>query len=373
MEKNKYEILRKSIPEIELVSLTSQNWYDSDHNLFPWSGTTGLYIGPKNGDVIYNVTGSTATGYYMWSGSTWTSITKSQAYDDYIIPLYLENSTYELGVMVGWDGEIEQVEQICNFTYSGLTNSYTLTVSNSVNSEKLRTIVNQNFTIDWGDGTYGTIGSIDFYQLSHTYSTGKTYEVSIYLESPWTNQKLTKSIPIPIKDTSIIDNEFGTFTGYTMTGGTFTQDYLTDVDYKTTGTTYPITYSGFTYVAFGSSRIDEKKLYGSNIYTGVTTGTTEGTTWSGYTIDEFYYRDFLDGYTMITGRTDNVEKEEVPNFCLTRNEHFLGFVDEPTIYSDIFVERGKQGVMEKNLRLSEIDNIGELEIYGNGYFNIKKQ
>jgi len=43
------------------------------------------------------------------------------------------------------------------------------------------------------------------------------------------------------------------------------------------------------------------------------------------------------------------------------------------IYSDIFVERGKQGVLEKSLRLSELDNTGELNIYGNGYFNIRKQ
>lgn len=76
---------------------------------------------------------------------------------------------------------------------------------------------------------------------------------------------------------------------------------------------------------------------------------------------------------MITGRTDNVTKEEFFEKRLTRNEHFIGFIDEPTIYSDIFVERGKQGVMEKNLRLSEINNIGEIELYGNGYFNVRKQ
>jgi hypothetical protein len=58
---------------------------------------------------------------------------------------------------------------------------------------------------------------------------------------------------------------------------------------------------------------------------------------------------------------------------ITRNEHFLGFIDSPTIFSDIFVERGKQGVMEKTFRLSEIDNIGELDVYGNGYFKIRKQ
>jgi hypothetical protein len=58
---------------------------------------------------------------------------------------------------------------------------------------------------------------------------------------------------------------------------------------------------------------------------------------------------------------------------LTRNEHFLGFIDDPTVYSDIFVERGRQGVMEVNLRLGEIDNMSELDVYGNGFFKVKKQ
>jgi hypothetical protein len=83
--------------------------------------------------------------------------------------------------------------------------------------------------------------------------------------------------------------------------------------------------------------------------------------------------DYPNGYTMITGTTVGVPKEEVFNKMITRNEHFLGFIDEPTIYSDIFIERGKQSVMEKNLRLSEINNVGELEIYQNGFFSIKKQ
>jgi hypothetical protein len=58
---------------------------------------------------------------------------------------------------------------------------------------------------------------------------------------------------------------------------------------------------------------------------------------------------------------------------LTREEHFLGFVEQPRVYSDIFVSRGKQGVMENNLRLGEIDSMGELSVYGNKYFKIKKQ
>jgi hypothetical protein len=367
MEKIKYEILQKKIQTVELVSLTSQNWYDSNRDLYPWSGTT---VGPEVNDVVYNTGGDVPIGYYKWSGTIWVLITISEVYENHNILLSLENTIDDLGVMVGFNGDIEQVEQLCNFTYSGTTGSTIISVYNSVNSDKLRTIVEQNFTIDWGDGTpTGTIGSTEFSSLSHTYVSGGTYNVSIFLMSPWTIQKLTKSITVPFDDPNIIDNEFGTFTGYTITGGTFTQDYLTDLDTNTGVTPDAM----FTYVAIGGSKIDQKKLYGTDTYVGVTTGMTEDLIWSGYTIDDFYYRDYSDGYTMITGSTVGFQKEEVPNLCLTRNEHFIGFVDEPTIYSDIFVERGKQGVMEKNLRLCEIDNVGEVELYGNGYFNVKKQ
>lgn len=37
----------------------------------------------------------------------------------YQIPVFLEASVDEMGIMVGFDGEIEQVEQFCNFTYRG--------------------------------------------------------------------------------------------------------------------------------------------------------------------------------------------------------------------------------------------------------------
>ena len=65
-------------------------------------------------------------------------------------------------------------------------------------------------------------------------------------------------------------------------------------------------------------------------------------------------------------------KEEIFDTMLTRNEHFLGFVTDMTVYSDVFVERGKQGVTEHNLRLGEIDNVGELDIYGNGFYTVRK-
>jgi hypothetical protein len=179
-------------------------------------------------------------------------------------------------------------------------------------------------------------------------------------------------------------------TGDTLSG--ITQDFINFYDsgiypdnITITGQTPTYSFTGdttFTYLGIGGSRLDEKKKYGSNTYEGITTGVTDGgTKFTGYTISStgvtktsvMYYRDFEDGYTLITGNTINFQKEEVINYVLSRNEHFLGFVEQPTVYSDVFVERGKQGVMEKNLRLGEIDNIGELNVYGNGFFKIKKQ
>jgi hypothetical protein len=71
---------------------------------------------------------------------------------------------------------------------------------------------------------------------------------------------------------------------------------------------------------------------------------------------------FLDG-TSIELCMDPLTKEEVlMNVC------------QPTeIQSEVFIERGTQTVFEPNQRLGEINTIGGLEIYGYGFYNIKKQ
>jgi hypothetical protein len=145
-------------------------------------------------------------------------------------------------------------------------------------------------------------------------------------------------------------------------------------------------------MAIGGSKIGELRKYGETTLSSsmYVTGTFSGSLYTGYTLEtgsiisgslvtgsiptsSLWYMDFADGYTMITGKTSNFTKEEVINNVITRNEHFIGFIDDPTVYSDIFVERGRQGVMEPNLRLGEVDNMKELDIYGNGYFKVRKQ
>jgi len=159
---------------------------------------------------------------------------------------------------------------------------------------------------------------------------------------------------------------------YHLTGTTaVTQDYLQDYRTLTGTTTSGITIS---FIAVGKSRLSEYKVYGTgNTYSiSTTTGNTDLWYYTGYTIDGLSYYDYDNGYTHITGKTSG-NTEELYNGMLTRNEMLLGFIEEPQVYSDIFVERGKQSVMERNKRLGEIDNMGELEIYGGGYFKVKKQ
>lgn len=308
--------------------------------------------------------------YEILTGST-TGIT-------YQLPIFLESSVDEMGIMVGFDNEIEQIEQFCNFTYAG--NNDTITIYNTLNTNRLKTTINSVFTISWGDGepdtelVMPTVYDANLPYTSHTYTIiGTTYNIEITVDSPWKVQKLKRNIYLPITGETF-PTDLGTLTftvpysNPPVTG--VTQDYLQDYRTLTGNTNNSI----ISFLAVGKSRIDEFRLYGVNaIYSGVTTGHTDAGDYTGYTIDDLFYMDYDDGYTYITGCTSGYTHEELYYGMITRDEHLIGFLDTPQIYSDIFVERGKQGVLERNIRLGEIDNVGELEIYGSGFFNVKKQ
>lgn len=291
----------------------------------------------------------------------------------YNLPVYLDSTAYEMGGMVGFDGDIEQAEQIVNFTYQHISpaGGNNIRLFNSTNKDLLKIIKDQTFIIDWGDNTTDTIGvsagnSLSFIQ--HTFPSAGTYEVTISLINAWTEKKLSRKITVP-KDTTVT-NEDGTFGPFTIpyTNITTSQNYINDLDVTDNDDDATIYFA-----AVGRSRVSELKKYGENSYIGTSTGSDDYGAYTGYTIDNLYYRDYFDGTTTITGNTTNFYREEVFNQMLTRNENFIGFINEPVIYSDVFVERGRQGVLEMNLRLGEIDNVGELDIYGNGFFQVKKQ
>lgn len=306
------------------------------------------------------------------------TILKTTTGQTFNLPVFLNQSIKDLGIMIGFDGEIGQTQQICNFTYKG--NGNTVTVYNTVNTTRYGALIDAIFTISWGDGTANTlpmpvmnVDDVSLPNTGHTYSTNGTYVIEITVDSPWDVRKVQKTIEIPFVQSYGYPTNLGSLTfniPYSDPVSAYTQTYLQDYT-ELTGATNSTT---ITFLGIGKSRLDEKKLYGTSAgYTGVTVTST----YTGYTIDGLVYRDYEDGFTHVSGvtsgTTETFFQDEIYNGMVTRSEHFLGFVDDPQIFSDIFVERGQMSVMEKNFRLTEIDNTGELDVYGNGYFKIRKQ
>lgn len=291
---------------------------------------------------------------------------------NYQIPIFLETTADEMGIMVGFNGEIEQIEQFCNFTYKGSGNIVTL--YNTLNTNRLKTIVESVFSVSWGDGSSETIEMPAVYMTElpyahHVYTEHGTYDIEITVDSPWKVQKIKRTINIPISEGSF-STDFGTliFTiPYSNPALSQTQQYLEDYRLMTGNTNN----TPISFLAVGKSRLDEYRKYGTtNEYTAEVAITGD---YTGYTIDGLYYMDYPDEYTYIIGSTSDFTHEEIYNGMITRDEQLIGFIDLPQIYSDVFIERGKQSVMERNLRLGEIDSVGELEIYGSGFFKVKKQ
>jgi len=256
--------------------------------------------------------------------------------------------------------------------------SRTINIYNTVNTNKLRTLIDSVFTISWGDGDpdtelpMPTVYDANLPFAQHTYASDGEYEIEISVESPWRVETLKRTINIPIEE-----QEFPTDLGrmcfevpYSNPTWYESQNYLQDYR-ELTGATEDAT---IQFVGVGKSRIDEFQLYGSSLYSGVTEYTDiNGDSVTGYTINGLQYIDHSDGYTYISGTTSSYYQDELYQGMITRDEHLIGFVDLPQISSDIFVERGKQGVMERNLRLGEIESTGELDLYGSGFFKVRKQ
>lgn len=418
MKKYTYEILQENILSVVLYN-AGQYWYDVNLQLVPWSATTAPTTGTtvmdvkwyndityEIGDKIYyngkiyksllnsnlnkipssqpiywveepeGISWTNKGYYYRWNGSSWANLgkVKSAASPNYTLPIFLGAKVDELGVMVGFDGEVEQVEQLCNFTYKISGN--TVTVYNTTNTNVLNRVIDATFQINWGDSTTSSINILG--NSVKTYGSSGIKTISITMNSPWRVQTLSRKIKVP----GVIG------TPASLGSLTFTFPY-TDYGVGVSGFTATPTGTTKTFVALGKSRIIEKKLYGTNNYSGTTVSSDTIGTYTGYTIEDLQYRDYSNGMTYIIGvlpshfvksisgyTSANITQfstEYITNKMLTRNEHFLGFVSDIQIFSDIFVERGRMGVSEFNLRLTEIDNVGELEIYGNGFYNVKKQ
>jgi len=312
------------------------------------------------------------------------------------IPIMITQTAVDMGYYSVFDGAVLQKDVINNFLFSATTGSpYTYYFYNTSDTELLKFLSLVTYVVDWGDGSPNvTITGTS--PLSHTYPTSNSeYQITMTATSPWGISKITKTITIPFDDV-IITNPNGTATftpaGGNWTGTSFNYDYIfsgdsnTDINdfFSYNYTTIPFLVSGNT-----ESTINDLAQYGpiSSLYGGKfkigiqVTGTTGsvGTVWgpdpdglyTAYTINQIDYFDY-ENFTIFMVYSSGFTQDNIIMTGLTKNEALINVIDQPEVQTNVFVERGKNSALEYIERIGEVDNVGDLEKYGYGFFNVKK-
>lgn len=58
---------------------------------------------------------------------------------------------------------------------------------------------------------------------------------------------------------------------------------------------------------------------------------------------------------------------------IVKEEYLFGITSKPEVFNDIFINRTESSILDRHLRLSEIDSIEHLSLYNGGLYNIIKE
>ena len=341
------------------------------------TGTTGVYL-----PMSYLLTGNTG-GTSLLTGLS--------------VNFMFTESTVDLGYYSPTDGMILQKDVLNNFIATANTlNPYTYVFYNTSDLEFIKFLQLVTYTIDWGDGSQQQ-PILGITPITHTYpSNSNNYIIKLIANSPWGITIVEKPITVPYTNV-IITNPQGNFVFYPAGGSwsatPISYDFIFDFDsstnindyYTFNSTSVPFPITGVT-----ESSINDLAQYGPkvNLAEGKfklvikVTGQTEaiGTyfgpditnTYTAYTINGVIYYDYEDFTIYITDSSGYIPGELILT-AITKNEALLNVIDQPEIFSSVFIERGKNSPLENVMRLGEVDNNGDLEKYGYKYFIIEKE
>ena len=312
------------------------------------------------------------------------------------ISLLFTETAVDMGYYSVFDGAVLQKDVINNFLFSGTTGSpYTYSFYNTSDTEFIKFLSLVTYVVDWGDGS-PKVTLTNTSPISHNYPTSNSeYHITMTATSPWGISKITKTITTPFDNVTISNpNGTATFTpaGGNWTGTSFNYDYIfsgdsnTDINdfFSYNYTTIPFLITGYT-----ESTINDLAQYGpkGNLYGGKfklgiqITGTTGsvGTVWgpdpnglyTAYTINQIDYFDYED-FTLFMVYSSGFTQNDLIMTGLTKNEALINVIDQPEVQTNVFIERGKNSALEYIERIGEVDNVGDLEKYGYGFFNVKK-
>lgn len=303
------------------------------------------------------------------------------------VPIVFNQKYENLGYYSAFDGFILQKDVVCNFITSGdPSNQWVIRLSNTSDQYK-KFLELSSYEVDWGDGVTVPLTTTSPNYISHTYGNTPTgYTITLTQTNPWGKTVIKKDVYVPTTGVTINNPEGNVV--FVPQGGNwsgtpisydfiFTGDSVNTVAAQTSNnfTTTPFILSGFT-----SSRLRELKLYGSVDYDVNVTVSKNGQPYgrvvqmtsgfTSYTINNIDYYDYPDGTTFYVMQSSGLTSDSLTATSITKEEVLINVVDSPEIQSQIFIERGKMSAFEPLQRLGEIDNTGDLERYGYGYFKI---
>lgn len=353
--------------------------------------------GVVNND-IYPIT--TTGGTTVFTYSSMTEILSGgtagvSLLDDMSITIMLNQTIHDIGYYSEFDGLILQKDTISNFIYSANSaDTLTYYVLNTSKIDKIKFLSDVTYYIDWGDGSTIQIFDNFLTPTSHIYpnSTGDTYTISVTATSSWGTTILQNDIYVPFTGITI-DNPFGSvnFVGGTgnWAGIPTTYDYIFTGDSEnlisqqisSNYTAIPFLVSGYTH-----SRVKDLEQYGPVKYkpgVSVTGSTGFVGQYIGplatdplvitYIIDGVIYYDYPDGITYYEVMSSGITSDMIWQLPIVKEEALMGVAMAPEVQSNVFVERGKNSMLETLQRLGEVDNIGDVRKYGYGFFNVKSE
>ena len=311
------------------------------------------------------------------------------------IPILLTENTVDVGYYSVFDGMIMQKDVMTNFLFSATTlNANTVDFYNTSDVEFKKYLEFSTYTVDWGDGSIEPVPST--VAMSHPYSSPGVYQITMSGASPWGVNKVIKSVTIPYSVVTI-NNPNGTINGaayFTPMGGNWSgvslmYDFIFSGDNNCNSTTDDILLFNaassipFLITGYTTSSLTDLKQYGPVPYsttidpiTGNTgsigryLGVFDNGLYTAYTINDITYYDYNNGTTLFIAESSGLTTDIVVCEPIVKNELLLGIIDEAEVQSNVFIERGKNSVLESIERLGEVSNIGSLDKYGYKFFNI---
>jgi len=295
------------------------------------------------------------------------------------IPILLTQDCFDIGYYSEFDGAIQQKETLLNYVFSAESKYeyciYNTSILNSYTKES-------KYNIYWGDNT--KIEPMTTVKSCHTYpKTNATYVIRLGQKNNFGTNLISKTITIPFDKDKVSNNPNGTIE-FIPSGGPW-KDSPISYDYIFTGDTgmdideylydNEVTITGYT-----KSNLIELSLYGKtpykvgvdvikdgNIYGKVT---NINDSFTAYTIQNIKYVDYPFDVTTFEAKSKGLTTNNAKITPITKNEALLKSVDEVQIFSNVFVERGKNSGYEKVQRLGEVKTLQDMEKYGYGYFKL---